>query len=84
VTGVKQISDVVALEGQGDSQLVRLRVDAAAGDVAERIFAAVVENKLVLRELRREQTSLEDVFTRLTVTEPAADRVSSDATEVKA
>ena len=41
-------------------------------DASERIFRAVADAGLVLRELRSHQASLEDVFANLTTAEPAA------------
>ena len=48
---------------------MRLRIEAAAGPVDERIFSAVAAAGLVLRGLKREQASLEDVFAALTTRE---------------
>ncbi|MCA9609464.1 MAG: hypothetical protein KC619_27875, partial [Myxococcales bacterium] len=41
-------------------------------DASERVFSAVAGAGLVLRELRRQQVSLEDVFADLTTAEPEA------------
>ncbi|MDH5675649.1 MAG: ABC transporter ATP-binding protein [Myxococcales bacterium] len=73
VTGVRAITDAQVMEASGDGadSIVRLRVEADPGDVAERIFAAVAEAGLRLRELRREQASLEEVFTQLTTQDRA-------------
>ncbi len=50
--------------------LVKGQLEASGDpDAAERIFRAVADAGLVLRELRRKQASLEDVFAQLT-TEP--------------
>ena len=55
----------------------RLEVDAAELDsVAESVFRAVANAGIDLRELRREDTSLEDVFARLT-THEAEDKATS-------
>jgi len=69
VQGVRRIMDREKL----DSGLVRLRIETGSADVAERVFAAVAEAGLTLRELHRQQTSLEDVFASLTTVEPAGD-----------
>ena len=47
-----------------------VRTEAGA-DVLERIFQAIAEGGLVLRELRREEARLEDVFANLTTEEAA-------------
>jgi ABC-2 type transport system ATP-binding protein len=63
---------------------VRARVEVDAkevDDAAERIFRAVAEAGLVLRELKREEASLEEVFARLTTHEPP---VSVDVTKENA
>lgn len=65
VEGVNAIIDVAATEGDG----LRIRIDAAAGPVDERIFSAVAAAGLVMRGLKREQASLEDVFAALTTRE---------------
>jgi ABC-2 type transport system ATP-binding protein len=65
VEGVKTIIDVAAMDNDG----WRIRIDAAAGPVDERIFSAVAAAGLVLRGLKREQASLEDVFAALTTRE---------------
>lgn len=62
VEGVRAILDVTALDGDG----LRIRIDAAAGPVDERIFSAVAAAGLVLRGLKRDEASLEDVFAALT------------------
>jgi ABC-2 type transport system ATP-binding protein len=77
VEGVTKILDVAGLDKDG----LRIRLEAKSGAVDEAIFSAVAEAKLVLRELKREQTSLEDVFASLTTTEAspaAADEKSAE------
>jgi ABC-2 type transport system ATP-binding protein len=71
VPGVLRIADVTVL--QSDPPIVRLRLEAEPGEVAEAVFRATSAAGLVLRELRREQASLEDVFTNLTTRDAAAD-----------
>lgn len=66
VPGVLEVLDSVDEPAEG---LVHVRLQVDRQDVAESIFAAVAEGGMVLRELRREQTSLEDVFTHLTTTD---------------
>jgi hypothetical protein len=72
---VKRISDAVQMPEASD--LIRLTLEAETIDVAERVFQTAAAANIVLRELRREQTSLEDVFATLTTPEtadePAAD-----------
>ena len=71
VPGVQRIADLTML--QNDPPLVRARLEAGAGEVAEAVFRAASAAGVVLRELRREQASLEDVFTNLTTRDAAAD-----------
>lgn len=56
---------------------VRAELEASDDDAVERIFAAVVKSGLVLRELRRKERSLEDVFVNLTTHEGSADEKSA-------
>ena len=81
VAGVRRVSDAIVLPESPD--LIRITLEADHTNVAERVFQAAAEGGVVLRELRREQTSLEDVFASLTTTEASAgDRPSeSDATD---
>ncbi|MGE0787535.1 MAG: ABC transporter ATP-binding protein [Sandaracinaceae bacterium] len=59
---------VASLEAEGER--VRATLESGDPDVAERVFRAVAEAGLVLRELRPHQASLEDVFSKLTTNEP--------------
>jgi len=68
VEGVTRIMDVAALDNESPP-LLQIRLEAQAGPVDERIFKAVAAADLVLRSLKREQTSLEDVFASLTTRE---------------
>jgi ABC-2 type transport system ATP-binding protein len=68
VEGVTSILDVAALDNESPP-LLQIRLEAQAGPVDERIFKAVAAADLVLRGLKREQTSLEDVFASLTTRE---------------
>ena len=64
LTGVKR----VAVVGAGQEGASTLAITAEPGDATlDAIFAAVVGAGLSLRELRREQLSLEDVFADLTL-----------------
>jgi hypothetical protein len=59
----------------GTGGVVRARIEASAAEldqVAERVFRCVADAGIDLRELKREDASLEDVFARLTTQEPDA------------
>jgi ABC-2 type transport system ATP-binding protein len=71
--GVRAVLDTAVMDGQGGAPLLRYRLEVESGDVAEAVFAAVAATGCTLRELRREQTSLEDVFASLTTADHAAD-----------
>lgn len=71
VPGVRAIGEVTVL--QPDPPLVRIKLEVEAGEVAEAVFKAAAAAGLTLRELRREQTSLEDVFAKLTMRDVAAE-----------
>jgi ABC-2 type transport system ATP-binding protein len=74
VSGVRRLLDVVQLESE-PTPLSRLRVEVAEAAVAEQISLELGRGGHALRELHREQTSLEDVFatlTALTTREPEA------------
>jgi len=71
VEGVRKITDVAALDNESPPML-RIRLEAQPGPVDERIFSAVAAAGLTLRGLKREQTSLEDVFAALTTRETDA------------
>jgi ABC-2 type transport system ATP-binding protein len=72
VEGVRRIAETTVLSPE--PQVLRVKIEADAGDVAERVFAAVAAAGLTLRELRRDQTSLEDVFAKLTTHDAASER----------
>jgi ABC-2 type transport system ATP-binding protein len=89
---VEGVRAVLRLEPHGgyreaDVHEVRLRTEASP-DVLERIFRAVAEGGLVLRELSREVTRLEDVFADLTTEEEegeeAADEDEDEESETEA
>jgi ABC-2 type transport system ATP-binding protein len=67
--GVRRVVDAHDLEGG----LVRLRVEAdGRPEIAEEVFRAVAAAGLVLRELRSEAISLEDVFAQITTHDAGA------------
>jgi hypothetical protein len=61
------VIDCQALEGE----LYRFRLEVEGPSVAETLSLQLARSGYALRELRREQTSLEDVFTKLTTHEHA-------------
>lgn len=70
-----------SIEPIGGDGVVRARLEvqgAALDRTAERVFRAVADAGIDLRELKREDASLEDVFARLTTQERAADRADDD------
>jgi ABC-2 type transport system ATP-binding protein len=73
--GVRRVVDAHDLDGG----LVRLRVEAdGRPEIAEEVFRAVAAAGLVLRELRSEAISLEDVFAQIT-THDAGEADTTDA-----
>lgn len=68
VHGVRKLLDAEQLEGD----LLRLRLELESVNVAEALSLALAQSGHAIRELRREQTSLEDVFTLLTTREQGA------------
>jgi ABC-2 type transport system ATP-binding protein len=67
VEGVREVSLTTA----GDVQRARLEISGEQDPCAERVFRAVADAGIDLRELRRADASLEDVFARLTTQEVA-------------
>lgn len=65
VQGVRKLLDVEQLE----SDLTRLRLEVEAVTTAETLSLQLAQRGHAIRELRREQTSLEDVFALLTTDE---------------
>ncbi|HET6337705.1 MAG TPA: hypothetical protein VFG30_31000, partial [Polyangiales bacterium] len=61
------IADTAAL----DDGLVRFRLEVESESIAEAVSSAVAAAGCKLRELHREQTSLEDVFATLTTADHA-------------
>jgi ABC-2 type transport system ATP-binding protein len=78
--GVRKVMDTIAVAADGGVEMFRVRLHVEDANVAEAIFHSVSRANLVLRELRREQTSLEDVFATLT-TADAASAPTSEPTE---
>ncbi|HET8937343.1 MAG TPA: ABC transporter ATP-binding protein [Polyangiales bacterium] len=68
VQGVQKVLDVEQLE----SDLARLRLEVDAVATAETLSMQLAQSGHAIRELRREQTSLEDVFALLTTNERGA------------
>ena len=66
-TGVTKVLDASSPQ----EGMWQLRLQVESDDTVESVFSAFAEAKVPLRELRREQTSLEDVFTNLTMSETA-------------
>jgi ABC-2 type transport system ATP-binding protein len=74
LSSVSLLKSKPSMEAIGQSGVMRSRVEVDAAEVdsaAERIFRSMADAGINLRELRREDTSLEDVFTRLTTRESA-------------
>jgi hypothetical protein len=68
---VRRVIDAEQLDGDGRA-LTRLRLEVAGLSTAEVLSTQLVHEGYALRELRREQTSLEDVFALLTTREAGA------------
>jgi ABC-2 type transport system ATP-binding protein len=81
VAGVKQVLDCAPLGADTEPPVVRARLEVADAEVAEAVFRAMAGAGLSLRELRREQTSLEDVFASLTTADHAATATATGPTE---
>jgi ABC-2 type transport system ATP-binding protein len=78
----RALSKVSTLRGEpqvsvvGEGRVIRVRIEAEAAvidDTAENVFRSMADAGIALRELRRADTSLEDVFTRLTTHEADAE-----------
>ena len=70
VPGVRRLLDLEQLEGD-PTPLCRLRLEVESLAAAEGLSLELARKGFALRELRREQTSLEDVFAMLTTRERA-------------
>ena len=77
------MATVGALEELADGRLALSAAPGEAGvaapDLAEQLFRAAAAAGLTLRELRREASSLEEIFARITTGGPAADVEPPDA-----
>jgi ABC-2 type transport system ATP-binding protein len=71
VPGVRNVRDTMQLEA-AEPVLFRLRLEVDNADVAEAVSASLAAAGLALRELHREQSTLEDVFATLTTRDLAA------------
>jgi ABC-2 type transport system ATP-binding protein len=86
ITAVSEVREAPELSPLGSSGIWRARVRVNAEELdaaAERIFRSVANAGIDLRELRREDASLEDVFARLT-TQEAADAESRSESSASA
>ena len=83
VAGIRTAVEVAQLQEDEHAPLLRIRAEADPGPaVSEAVFATLAAGGFRVRELRREQTSLEDVFASLTTEE--ADAAVDDAVETAA
>lgn len=83
VAGIRAIVEVAELGDDDQAPLFRIRAEAdPSPEVSEAVFAALAEGGFRIRELKREQTSLEEVFASLTTEE--ADAGGADAVETDA
>jgi ABC-2 type transport system ATP-binding protein len=81
VKGVRKLLDAEQLENV-PSALSRLRLEVESLGTAEALSVALTQRGHAIRELRREQTSLEDVFALLTTAErTGAHDTHAEATE---
>jgi ABC-2 type transport system ATP-binding protein len=78
VQGVRRVLDAEQLEND-PTPLSRLRLVIENVSAAEVLSLSLAESGHAIRELRREQTSLEDVFTQLTTREHGAQTTDSKA-----
>jgi ABC-2 type transport system ATP-binding protein len=86
VPGVRRIVDVTRLQSDSPLPLLRIRVETdPLPDISEEVFSRIATSGLKLRELHREQTSLEDVFATLTTEETAEEQAdqTTDAAAAK-
>jgi ABC-2 type transport system ATP-binding protein len=70
--GVAGVRGVTLTPASADVVRARLETSGELDQVAERVFRAVADAGIDLRELKREDHSLEDVFTRLTTHDETA------------
>jgi ABC-2 type transport system ATP-binding protein len=78
VPGVRSVRDTLQLEA-AEPPLFRLRLEVDSAQVAEAVSASLAASGLALRELHREQSTLEDVFATLTTRDLAAHEASEAA-----
>jgi ABC-2 type transport system ATP-binding protein len=84
VTGVRRVADTALLADDAGAGLFRFRLEVASDTVSEGVFSAIAAAGCTLRELHREQTSLEDVFATLTHADHAASEEPLAAAESSA
>ena len=80
VPGVRRLLDLEQLEGE-PTPLCRLRLEVESLAAAEALSLVLGQKGIALRELRREQTSLEDVFAMLTTRDRADVASDSDSAQ---
>jgi len=69
---IEKISGVAKVEGRGDGVCTLTVVVEKGRDTREDIFRTVVENRWILREMKTEEVSLEDIFVHITMHEQDA------------
>ncbi|MCX6355245.1 MAG: ATP-binding cassette domain-containing protein [Candidatus Aureabacteria bacterium] len=69
---IEKISGVAKVEGRGDGVCTLTVVVEKGRDTREDIFRTVVENRWILREMKTEEVSLEDIFVHITMHEKDA------------
>jgi ABC-2 type transport system ATP-binding protein len=80
--GIEAVEEVVVRDRVDGTVRVEVRAGSAVDDLPERVFAALAARGLSLRELREAKgASLEDVFSALTTTEPAAPPAAGPTSE---
>jgi ABC-2 type transport system ATP-binding protein len=80
VEGVRKVVESSVLQPDPVNPLVRARLETEANpSIAEAIFSAAASAGFVLRELRRDKTSLEDVFASLTTEEASHTDADSES-----
>jgi ABC-2 type transport system ATP-binding protein len=82
LASVSELKAPAIIERVGTDGVFRARVEVSAADldrIAEALFRSVADAGLALRELKRDDTSLEDVFTRLTTREHDEPSAAGDA-----
>ncbi|HEX4351889.1 MAG TPA: ATP-binding cassette domain-containing protein [Polyangiales bacterium] len=77
VPGVRGLREVLPLEA-ADAALFRIRIEVDGPAVAEAVSASLAAAGLPLRELHREQSTLEDVFATLTTRDLAHEPIDAE------